>query len=101
MNKKVVSIKNRINENIPYWYKNVRIIGDGIDSRIVSLDEAKNIAKSMGLDLIEINGNIVPPILRIDNYEKMEQNITYGCITSSGTCYGRVRRAGKIQQGQK
>ena len=72
MNKKEKLPKNRINENIPYWYKSVRIIGEGIESRIVSLDEAKKIADDMRLDLIEINSQANPPILKIGNYEKIQ-----------------------------
>jgi translation initiation factor IF-3 len=72
MNKKEKTPKNRINENIPYWYKSVRIVSEGIESKIVSLDEAKKIADDMELDLIEINSQSNPPILRIGNYEKIQ-----------------------------
>ena len=59
----------RINDDI-YGYSQVRIIGDGIESKVVSLKEAKNIAESMDLDLIEINSKVNPPILRICDYSK-------------------------------
>lgn len=59
----------RINDDI-YGYSQVRIIGDDIESKVVSLKEAKNIAESMGLDLIEINSKVNPPILRICDYSK-------------------------------
>lgn len=59
----------RINDDI-YGYSQVRIIGDDVESKVVSLKEAKNIAESMGLDLIEINSKVNPPILRICDYSK-------------------------------
>ena len=59
----------RINDGI-YGYSQVRIIGDDIESKVVSLKEAKNIAESMDLDLIEINSKVNPPILRICDYSK-------------------------------
>ena len=59
----------RINDDI-YGYSQVRIIGDDIESKVVSLKEAKDIAESMGLDLIEINSKVNPPILRICDYSK-------------------------------
>lgn len=52
-------------------HSEVRIVGDGIESRVVSLREAKSIAESMGLDLIEINSNAKVPVVRIADYEKM------------------------------
>lgn len=59
----------RINDEI-YGYSQVRIIGDDVESKIVSLREAKNIAESMDLDLVEVNSKINPPILRICDYSK-------------------------------
>ena len=59
----------RINDDI-YGYSQVRIIGDDVESKVVSLKEAKNIAESMDLDLIEINSKVNPPILRICDYSK-------------------------------
>ena len=60
----------RINDEIRY-YKEVRIIGDGIESRVVTLNEAKNIADRMDMDLVEINSTAKPPILKICRYDKM------------------------------
>ena len=60
---------HRINDEI-YGYSQVRIIGDNVDSKIVSLKEAKEIAESMEMDLVEINTKINPPILRICDYSK-------------------------------
>ena len=43
----------RVNDEI-YGHKDVRIVGEGIESRVVPLEEAKKIAYEMELDLIEI-----------------------------------------------
>ena len=59
----------RINDEI-YGYSEVRIIGDNIESKIVSLNEAKRISNSMGLDLVEINNKVKPCIMRICDYSK-------------------------------
>ena len=56
--------KFRINDEI-YGNYNVRITGEGIESRVVPLKEAKAIAESMELDLIEINPSTQPPIMKI------------------------------------
>lgn len=60
----------RINDELHGDY-DVRIIGDGIESRIVTLEEAKKIAYGMELDLIEINAKNNPPIMKIASYEKL------------------------------
>ena len=60
----------RINDEI-YGNYNVRIVGEGIESKVVPLAAAKKIASEMELDLIEINKNVNPPIMRIASYEKM------------------------------
>ena len=59
----------RINNEI-YGYDSVRIIGENIESCVVSLGEAKRIASSMNMDIIEINSTTTPPILRICQYDK-------------------------------
>ena len=62
--------KFRVNDEI-YGHKNVRIVGEGIESMVVSLPEAKRIAEDMQLDLIEINPSASPAIIKIASYEKM------------------------------
>ena len=64
------SSKFRVNDEIRF-NGNVRIVGNEIESRIVSMQEARKIANSMELDLVEIQGNIETPIVKICNYEKM------------------------------
>lgn len=48
----------------------VRIVGDDIESRIVSLREALDVSESMGLDLVEINSTSSPIICRVCDYSK-------------------------------
>ena len=59
----------RINDELRGHY-DVRIVGNNIESKVVSLDEAKEIATDMEMDLIEINNSVRPPIMRIASYDK-------------------------------
>jgi translation initiation factor IF-3 len=60
----------RVNDDI-HFSGNVRIVGDGIESKVVPIMEARRIAEGMELDLVEIQGKLEIPILKICNYEKM------------------------------
>ena len=61
----------RVNEEINFPSdKNVRIVGNNIESKVMPFGEAMNVAKEMQLDLIEINTNAEYPILRIERYDK-------------------------------
>ena len=62
--------KFRVNEEIRL-NGNVRIVGEGIESKVVSIEEARSIAEGMELDLVLINPNVAEPILKLCNYEKM------------------------------
>ena len=62
--------KFRVNDEIRFK-GDVRIVGEDIDSRVVSISEARKIASDMNLDLVEIQGKLEIPVLRICNYEKM------------------------------
>jgi translation initiation factor IF-3 len=62
--------KFRVNDEIRFK-GDVRIVGENIDSRVVSISEAREIAESLDLDLVEIQGKLEIPIMRICNYEKM------------------------------
>lgn len=60
----------RVNDEIKAYQ--VRIVGENVESKIVSLAEAKKIADDMNLDLIEINSNNGSiPIVKIASYDKM------------------------------
>ena len=66
--------KFRINDEI-YGNYDVRITGEGIESRVLPLKEAKAVAEKMELDLIEINPSTQPPIMKIASYEKLMYEI--------------------------
>lgn len=65
-----ISSKFRVNDEIRFS-GNVRIVGEGIESEIVPMAEARRRAEKMELDLVEIQGKLDVPIIRICNYEKM------------------------------
>ncbi|MBT7895798.1 MAG: translation initiation factor IF-3 [Flavobacteriales bacterium] len=48
----------------------VRIVGDLVEPKIVSIDEAIKIAKSFSLDLVEISPNTEPPVCKLIDYKK-------------------------------
>lgn len=58
----------RVNDRIKA--DKVRIVGDGIESRVVSLNEAIDIANKMDLDLVEIVPKANPPVCRITDFQK-------------------------------
>ena len=58
----------RINEQIRV--REVRIVGEGIESRVISTQEALRIAESREEDLVEISPTAVPPVCRIIDYSK-------------------------------
>lgn len=60
----------RVNEEIKF-YPQVRIVGENVESKVVSMKEAKRIAEEMELDLVEINNKVTPPIIKICAYDKL------------------------------
>jgi len=46
------------------------MVGDGIESKIVSLEEALKRASQLGLDLVEISPNTEPPVCKVIDYKK-------------------------------
>lgn len=70
-NKNVFNMpKFRVNDEIR-GYNEVRIVGEGIESKVVGIGEARKIAEGMELDMIEINQSSNPPIIKIASYEKL------------------------------
>lgn len=59
---------HKINQKITA--QQVRIVGEGIESRVASLSEALRIAEEMELDLVEISPKAEPPVCRICDYKK-------------------------------
>lgn len=60
--------EHKINDFI--LHSRVRITGEGIESKVCDLQEAKDIASELGLDLVEINSTGIPPVCKIVNYQK-------------------------------
>jgi translation initiation factor IF-3 len=50
--------------------RTVRVVGDGVEHGVYTLDEAKKIARDAGLDLVEIASNVDPPVCRVVDYRK-------------------------------
>lgn len=63
-------IEYRINDEIDF-YGSVRVIGEDIESSVIPMKDARVLAESLDLDIVEINPRTTPPIMRICNYEKM------------------------------
>lgn len=70
MIKKNNKLSFNINDDIFSKGGTVRIIGDDIESQVVSLEEAKQMAYNKGLDLIEVNSKTYPIIVKIADYSK-------------------------------
>ena len=60
--------RHRINEQIRA--KEVRIVGDDIESAVYPIAQALKLAEEHEADLVEISPNAVPPVCRIIDYSK-------------------------------
>lgn len=60
--------QHRINGQIRA--REVRIVGDGIESAVVPTRDALRLAEQKGLDLVEISPNAEPPVCRLIDYSK-------------------------------
>lgn len=58
----------RVNEQIRV--REVRIVGEGIESTVVSTRNALHMAEQKGVDLVEISPNAQPPVCRLIDYSK-------------------------------
>jgi len=58
----------RVNEQI--HVREVRIVGDGIESKVIPTREALQMADDMGVDLVEISPTAQPPVCRLIDYSK-------------------------------
>lgn len=59
---------HNINEHITA--KQVRVVGDDVESAVMSIGKAIEIAQSQSLDLVEISPKADPPVCRIIDYQK-------------------------------
>lgn len=64
------NLKDQYKINRQIRSKEVRIVGDEIESQVYSLAEALKIAEEHGLDLVEISPNAKPPVCRIIDFSK-------------------------------
>lgn len=58
----------RINEHIRS--REVRIVGDDIEAKVMPTYKALQLAEQRGLDLVEISPNATPPVCRVIDYSK-------------------------------
>ena len=68
MKKDNLSDQYQVNEQIRA--REVRIVGDGIEPKVVPLREALRLADEMELDLVMISPTAVPPVCRIVDFSK-------------------------------
>jgi translation initiation factor IF-3 len=50
--------------------KEVRIVGEGVESVVMSTRDALRLAEEKGVDLVEISPNATPPVCRLIEYSK-------------------------------
>ena len=62
--------KNQYRVNGQIRAKEVRIVGDNIESKVYPLAQALRIAEEQGSDLVEISPNAQPPVCRVIEYSK-------------------------------
>ena len=46
------------------------MVGEGLEPKICSIDDAMKIANNLGLDLVEISPNVDPPVCKVIDYKK-------------------------------
>ena len=59
---------HRINDFIRV--SEVRLVGDNVEIGVYSTDKAKDLARELGVDLVEISPNAEPPVCKIIDYRK-------------------------------
>ena len=65
--------QHRINEQIRV--REVRVVGDEIESKVMPTRDALKLAEELGVDLVEISPTAVPPVCRLIDYSKFLYNI--------------------------
>ena len=64
------SLKGQHRINVQSRAKDVRIVGDDIESAVYPISQALKMAEEHEADLVEISPNAVPPVCRIIDYSK-------------------------------
>ena len=62
--------KNQLRVNEQIRAREVRIVGDGIESAVLPLREALQLAEEKEVDLVEISPSANPPVCRLIDYSK-------------------------------
>jgi len=65
---RVAQPAHKINQRITA--RTVRVVGEEIESSVMSLQDALRLADSMELDLVEISPTADPPVCRVVDYQK-------------------------------
>ena len=82
--------QHRINEQIRA--KEVRIVGDDIESAVYPLAQALKMAEEHEADLVEISPNAVPPVCRIiDDHRLTNMIITLNLSMRLVSCRMEIR----------
>jgi translation initiation factor IF-3 len=68
MKKENPKLQYRVNEQI--HAREVRIVGDGIESTVLPTFKAIQVAEQKGVDLVEISPNAEPPVCRLIDFSK-------------------------------
>ena len=68
MKKDNIKQQYRVNEQI--HVREVRIVGDGIESTVMPTFKAIQLAEQKGVDLVEISPNAQPPVCRLIDYQQ-------------------------------
>ena len=45
------------------------MVGEEVEPKICSIDEALKISRNLGLDLVEISPNVDPPVCKVIDYK--------------------------------
>ncbi len=64
--------QHKINDRITA--REIRLVSEGQEPRVVSLSEALKLADEQDMDLVEISPNAVPPVCKIMDYRKFLYN---------------------------
>ncbi len=62
--------QHRVNHRIRA--REIRVVGENIESGIYSREEALKMAQQQGLDLVEISPNAKPPVCKVIDYSKFK-----------------------------
>ena len=64
------NLKNQYRVNEQIRAREVRIVGDDIESTVLPTRDALHLAEQKGVDLVEISPNAEPPVCRLIDYSK-------------------------------